>query len=94
MMVCRLLMTAALAAYPHSIEQDDALLGGLAAGVDPDPRVGVLIELRIDEKSVLHQWLERVGFAERYAREASGPLDLGYLHRAQNCSVGSQRVSL
>jgi hypothetical protein len=90
MMVCRLLMTAALAAYPHSVEQDDELLDSLAAGADPDPRVGVLIQLRRDEKSVLHQWRKRAGFAEQYAREASGPLDLGYLHLAENCSVGSQ----
>ena len=62
------MMEAALGAYPHSVEEDEALLGGDFE----DPRVRFMVMLRRDEKLVLHGWRRLL---RRMGREAEARLD-------------------
>jgi len=54
MAVCAGWVRKALSGYPHSLEQDEALLRN---GTVADGRVRSLVELRLDEKRVLRFWL-------------------------------------
>ena len=54
MAVCAGWVRKALSGYPHSLEQDEALLRN---GTVVDGRVRSLVELRLDEKRVLRSWL-------------------------------------
>ena len=54
MAVCAGWVRKALSGYPHSLEQDEALLRN---GTVEDGRVGSLVELRLDEKRGLRFWL-------------------------------------
>ena len=79
MLLGKVLVMQALAAFPTSPEQDEELL----AAQHKDDRVPLLIALRRDEKIVLRWWQKRFEQAEKRARSSSGQVDLNYIFAPQ-----------
>ena len=77
MAVCAGWVRKALSGYPHSLEQDEALLRN---GTVADGRVRSLVELRLDEKRVLRSWLS---VCERGPHEHEQQLEGGQPDRTE-----------